>query len=46
MPALALLERPPWSLPKRIAMMTMAGYITLAVLFLVVKAVQLAVATH
>lgn len=46
MPALALLERPPWSLPKRIAMMTMAGYIILAVLFLVVKAVQLALATH
>ena len=46
MPALALLERPPWSLPKRIAMLTMAGYIILAVLFLVVKAVQLALAAH
>jgi NRAMP (natural resistance-associated macrophage protein)-like metal ion transporter len=46
MPALALLERPPWSLPKRVAMLTMAGYIILAVLFLVVKAVQLALAAH
>jgi NRAMP (natural resistance-associated macrophage protein)-like metal ion transporter len=43
MPALALLERPKWSLPTRIAMSTMAGYIILAVLFLVVKAVQLAI---
>src|SRR5712691_9436497 len=39
MPALALLERPTWSLPKRIAMLTMAGYIILAVLFLAIKAV-------
>jgi len=46
MPALALLERPAWSLPKRIAMLTMAGYIVLAVLFLVVKAVQLAIGGH
>ena len=46
MPALALLERPPWSLPKRIAMLTMAGYIILAVLLLVVKAVQLALVGH
>jgi Mn2+/Fe2+ NRAMP family transporter len=46
MPALALLERPAWSLPKRIAMLTMAGYIIVAVLLLVVKAVQLALAGH
>jgi len=46
MPALALLERPTWSLPKRIAMLTMAGYIILAVLFLAIKAVQLAVFHH
>jgi Mn2+/Fe2+ NRAMP family transporter len=46
MPALALLERPAWSLPKRVAMLTMAGYIILAVLFLVVKAVQLALVGH
>jgi NRAMP (natural resistance-associated macrophage protein)-like metal ion transporter len=46
MPALALLERPTWSLPKRIAMLTMAGYIILAVLLLAVKAVQLALGHH
>ncbi len=43
MPALALLERPRWSLPKKIAMFTMAGYIVLAVLFLAIKAVEIAV---
>jgi Mn2+/Fe2+ NRAMP family transporter len=46
MPGLALLERPTWSLPKRIAMLTLAGYIVLAVLLLVVKAVQLAIGGH
>jgi Mn2+/Fe2+ NRAMP family transporter len=46
MPALALLERPTWSLPKRIAMLTMAGYIILAVLFLAVKAVEIALGHH
>ena len=43
MPALALLERPAWSLPKKIAMFTMAGYIVLAVVFLAIKAIQIAV---
>jgi hypothetical protein len=46
MPALALLERPTWSLPKRVAMLTMAGYIVLAVLFLAVKAVEIALSRH
>jgi NRAMP (natural resistance-associated macrophage protein)-like metal ion transporter len=46
MPGLALLERPRWSLPTRIAMLSMAAYIIVAVLFLVVKAVQLAFAGH
>src|SRR5579859_1895572 len=46
MPALALLERPKWSLARRIAMLTMAGYIVLAILFLVVKAVQIALGVH
>jgi Mn2+/Fe2+ NRAMP family transporter len=46
MPALALLERPAWSLPKRIAMLTMAGYIVVAVLFLAIKAVQIALFHH
>src|SRR2546425_8827166 len=30
MPALALLERPAWALPKRVAMLTMATYIVIA----------------
>jgi Mn2+/Fe2+ NRAMP family transporter len=46
MPALALLERPAWSLPKRVAMLTMAGYIVVAVLFLAVKAVEIALSHH
>jgi Mn2+/Fe2+ NRAMP family transporter len=46
MPALALLERPTWSLPKRVAMLTMAGYIVVAVLFLAVKAVEIALNRH
>jgi hypothetical protein len=46
MPALALLERPAWSPARRIAMLTMIGYLVLAVALLVVKAVELAVAHH
>jgi len=46
MPALALLERPRWSLARRIAMGTMAGYIVLAIVFLAVKAVQIALGTQ
>ena len=46
MPALALLERPAWSLPKRIAMLTLAAYIVIAVLLLAVKAVQIALLHH
>ncbi|HEV3103100.1 MAG TPA: NRAMP family divalent metal transporter [Candidatus Dormibacteraeota bacterium] len=46
MPALALLERPQWSLPKKFAMFTMAGYIVLAVLFLAIKAVEIALLHH
>jgi Mn2+/Fe2+ NRAMP family transporter len=42
MPGLALLERPPWSLPRRIAMLTLSGYLVLAIILLAVKAVQLA----
>jgi Mn2+/Fe2+ NRAMP family transporter len=42
MPALALLERPVWSLGRRIAMVTLSGYLVLAVILLAVKAVQLA----
>jgi Mn2+/Fe2+ NRAMP family transporter len=42
MPALALLERPKWSVARRIAMLTLSGYLVLAIILLVVKAVQLA----
>jgi Mn2+/Fe2+ NRAMP family transporter len=43
MPALALLERPKWSMGRRIAMLVMAGYLVLAVALLAVKAVQIAI---
>jgi hypothetical protein len=42
MPALALLQRPPLSAVRRGAMVALSGYVILAVLMLVVKAVQLA----
>ncbi len=42
MPALALLERPKWSAGRRVAMLTLSGYLVLAIVMLVVKAVQLA----
>ena len=43
MPALALLERPTWSLGRRVAMLTLSGYLVLAIVLLGVKAVQLAI---
>jgi Mn2+/Fe2+ NRAMP family transporter len=42
MPALALLERPRWSTGRRVAMLTLSGYLVLAIILLAVKAVQLA----
>ena len=45
MPALALLERPKWSRGRRVLMLTLSGYLVLAILLLAVKAVQLAL-TH
>ena len=42
MPALALLDRPQWSLGRRVAMLTLSGYLVLAIVLLAVKAVQLA----
>jgi Mn2+/Fe2+ NRAMP family transporter len=42
MPALALLERPQWSVARRAAMLTLSGYLVLAVAMLAVKAVQIA----
>jgi NRAMP (natural resistance-associated macrophage protein)-like metal ion transporter len=46
MPALALLERPTWSVTRRIAMYCLSGYLVLAIVLLAVKAVQLAIAHH
>lgn len=46
MPALALLERPIMSLARRIAMLTLSGYLVLAVILLAVKAAELALARH
>ena len=42
MPGLALLERPPMSLARRIAMLTLSGYLVLAIVMLAIKAAQLA----
>ena len=42
MPPLALLKRPTWSPARRAAMLTLRGYLVIAVALLVVKAVQLA----
>ncbi len=42
MPGLALLERPRWSTGRRVAMLTLSGYLVLAIILLAVKAVELA----
>jgi Mn2+/Fe2+ NRAMP family transporter len=42
MPPLALLGRPQWSRGRRLTMLTMSGYLAVAVILLAVKAVQLA----
>jgi hypothetical protein len=42
MPPLALLQRPVWSRGRSIAMYTLSGYLVIAVLLLIVKAVELA----
>jgi len=41
MPALALLERPAWSLGRRIAIGALACYLVISIVMLAVKAVQL-----
>ena len=41
MPPLALLERPAWSPGRKVAMLTLRGYLVVAVLLLIVKTVQL-----
>jgi NRAMP (natural resistance-associated macrophage protein)-like metal ion transporter len=42
MPPLTLLGRPQWSTPRKVAMLTLQGYLFLSIVLLVVKAVQLA----
>ncbi len=42
MPALALLQRPEWSLGRKTTMLAMQAYLAVAVVMLVVKAVQIA----
>src|SRR5712691_1795203 len=44
MPALVLLQRPKWSPVRRAAIMTLSGYLVFAILMLVVRAIQLAIA--
>ena len=46
MPALALLERPKMSPVRRIAMLTLSGYLVVAIVLLAVKAVELALVRH
>jgi Mn2+/Fe2+ NRAMP family transporter len=41
MPPLALLSRPQWSTGRKLAMLTMRGYLLVSVILLIVKAVQL-----
>jgi hypothetical protein len=41
MPPLALLARPKWSTGRRVAMLTLRGYLAVSVILLIVKAVQL-----
>jgi len=42
MPGLALLERPPMSRARRIAMLTLSGYLVIAIIMLAIKAVEIA----
>ena len=42
MPALALLQRPAWSQGRRFGMLAMRGYLVIAVILLIVKAIELA----
>ncbi|HEY0831362.1 MAG TPA: NRAMP family divalent metal transporter [Candidatus Dormibacteraeota bacterium] len=42
MPALALLERPAWSVGRRVAIGALSGYLVVSIVLLTVKAVQLA----
>ncbi len=46
MPALNLLERPPWSRGRLLSMYLLRGYLVVAVLMLLVKAIQLGLGHH
>ena len=46
MPAFALLQSPRWSLGRRVVLLAMQAYLGVAVLMLIVKAVQLAIGRH
>jgi hypothetical protein len=41
MPPLALLARPQWSTGRKIALLTLRGYLIVAMVLLLIKAVQL-----
>jgi hypothetical protein len=41
MPPLAFLSRPQWSTGRKVAMLTLRGYLVISIILLVVKAVQL-----
>jgi NRAMP (natural resistance-associated macrophage protein)-like metal ion transporter len=41
MPPLALLSRPAWSMGRKVAMLTLRGYLVISVVLLIVKAIQL-----
>jgi Mn2+/Fe2+ NRAMP family transporter len=43
MPQLELLDKPVWSRPRKVGMITLRGYLVIAVLMLIVKAVELGV---
>jgi hypothetical protein len=41
MPPLALLARPQWSTGRKVAMLTLRGYLVAAMILLIIKAIQL-----
>jgi hypothetical protein len=43
MPPLTLLNRPTWSPGRKLAILALRGYLVIAVVLLIVKAVQIAV---
>jgi hypothetical protein len=43
MPQLELLDRPVWSRTRKIGMLTLRGYLVVAVLMLIVKAIEVGV---